>query len=70
MDAMKKLGLTNKSKADGSSALNARLYPVRTLKLYNYVIGRLKVKMDGPATSEILSSEQKDSINKFNKDFN
>ena len=57
MDAMAKLGLTNKSRTDGRSPNNARLYPVRTLKLYNYVIGTLKVKMDGPATSEILSSE-------------
>lgn len=70
MDAMAKLGLINKSKTDGSSALNARLYPVRTLRLYNYVNGTLKVKMDGPATSDILTSDQKDSINKFNKDFN
>lgn len=57
MDAMSRLGLMNKSKTDGSSARNSRLYPVRTLKLYNYVNGTLKVKMDGPATSEILSSD-------------
>ena len=70
IDAMSRLGLINTEKTDGKTPYSARLYPVRSLRLYNYVSGELHIKMESPTTSKVLTSSEVGSVNKFISDFN
>ena len=67
---MSRLGLINTAKTDGKTPYSARLYPVRSLRLYNYVSVELRIKMESPTTSEVLTSSEVSSVNKFISDFN
>ena len=67
MDAMKHLGLGQSQKCDGNSPSTAKMYPVRTLDLYNYVTNDIKVKMESDSRSELLSDDQKRQINSWLK---
>ena len=63
MDALKHLGLGESQRCDGNSPTSAKMYPVRTVDLYDYVTYKLRVKMESDSRSELLTESEKTKIN-------
>ena len=67
LDAMKYLGLNNKTSADGKTPSEPRLYTVRTVGLYRHVTEKLNITMSGDVTSELLTYDEMTNINEWLK---
>ena len=67
LDAMKYLGLNNKTSANGKTPSESRLYTVRTVGLYRHITEKLNITMSGDVTSELLTYDEMTNINEWLK---